>query len=189
MKVQPSRCALKDGRAGGIRSARWRMGWILLLGIGLHAADSPQGTPPRSAGALPAWESGVVDGWTFTLRGDGRLKARFTGARARPVSGVEFDVEDLEVETFRTDGELDVIAASPACRVRMTNDTFVISSPGSLSLRQADGRFSVFGTGFVWDHGEQRLVMTNQVETRIRFEWPIQAWRQPEPAAVSGTDP
>ncbi len=116
--------------------------------------------------------SGVVEGWTFTLREQGALKARFSGALARPVHSSEFDVEQLHVETFRADGEPDVVARAPQCRVIFTNDSFVVRSTGPLHLVQVDGRFEVDGRGFVWDHAAQNLVVTNRGQTRLRVDLP-----------------
>lgn len=115
----------------------------------------------------------VVRNWAFTLQKDGRTQGRFKGGVATPVGGLRaFDVEDFHVDTFRADGELDLTAESPACRVYLTNDSFIVTSPGALRVVQAEGRFELSGEGFYWDQGAQRLVISNRVKTLLAIPLP-----------------
>lgn len=153
------------------------VGWIFGLTVPGSVAV-PQQTSAQQTSSIESG-AGVVEGWTFTLRDQGVLKARFSGVKARPLTASEFDVERLRVETFRPDGEADVVAEAPACRVVFTNDSFVVRSPGALLLRQVDGRYEVDGSGFVWDHSAQNLVVTNRGQTRLRVDLPNPAeWNQ-----------
>jgi hypothetical protein len=111
--------------------------WILLAGWAF--AQGPAGAPAPSA----------VKDWSFTLQKQGRTHGRFRGASALPVPGVRaFDVTGFHVDTFREDGEPEIAADSPACRVSITNDSFVVTSPGELKIAHADGRFELSGEGF-----------------------------------------
>jgi hypothetical protein len=58
-------------------------------------------------------------------------------------------------------------AESPACRVYLTNESFIVTSPGALKVVQAEGRFELSGEGFYWDQGVQRLVISNRVKTLL----------------------
>ncbi len=118
--------------------------------------------------------SSMVRDWAFTLQKDGRTHGRFKGGVATPVAGYRaFDVENFHVDTFRADGELDLTAESPACRVYMTNDSFIVTSPGALKVAQAEGRFELSGEGFYWDQGAQRLVISNRVKTLLAIPLPV----------------
>ena len=136
-------------------------GAALLWMLALHAQAPSQGTP-----------GSMLRDWSFTLQKDGKVQARFKGARAVPVGPRTFDVEDLRVNTFAPDGDAQITAESPACRVLVTNDAFIITSPGPVRIVHADGRFSVDGVGFRWDHGAGRLTISNRVQTMARVRWP-----------------
>jgi hypothetical protein len=125
----------------------------------LIAGPPSQGTP-----------GSALRDWSFTLQKDGRVQARFKGGRAIPAGPRSFDVENLHVDTFAADGESQISADSPSCRVVVTNDAFIITSPGPVKIAHADGRFSVEGVGFRWDHGAGRLSISNQVETLARIQ-------------------
>ena len=133
----------------------------LLWMLALHAQAPTQGTP-----------GSMLRDWSFTLQKDGKVQARFKGARAVPAGPRTFDVEDLHVDTFAPDGDAQITAESPACRVLVTNDAFVITSPGPVRITHADGRFSVDGVGFRWDHGAGRLTISNRVQTMARVRLP-----------------
>ncbi len=125
----------------------------------------------RSASDEPA--AGAVQGWTFALRQDGRLQARFAGETAVPLALRQFRVRGLRVETFRADGERDIVGVAPACEVSFTEgNSFLVTSPGPLEVTQADGRFTVSGEGFRWNHETQRLTLTNNVRTLLRLSLP-----------------
>lgn len=134
----------------------------VLLGMLVLHAQAPTQDAPGS----------TLRDWSFTLQKDGKIQARFKGARAVPVGPRTFDVEDLHVDTFAPDGDAQITAESPGCRVLVTNDAFVITSPGPVRLTHADGRFSVDGVGFRWDHGAGRLTISNRVQTMARVRLP-----------------
>lgn len=136
-------------------------GAALLWVLALHAQAPTQDAP-----------GSTLRDWSFTLQKDGKIQARFKGARAVPVGPRTFDVEELHVDTFAPDGDAQITAESPGCRVLVTNDAFVITSPGPVRLTHADGRFSVDGVGFRWDHGAGRLTISNRVQTMARVRLP-----------------
>jgi hypothetical protein len=139
-----------------------------LLVAGAVVAQSPAQAP--AAGA-----NGEIQGWTFALRDGARLLAKFGGATARPAAVGEFDVQALHVETFRGDGELDLVADAPACRVTLGGDGFLVTSPGPLKLAQENGRFAVESEGFRWDHAAGKLTLSNNVRTLLRLTLPAPA--------------
>ncbi len=126
---------------------------------------------PAPVSAAPEPEQ-VVKNWNFTMRKDNRTQGRFRGSTARVVAPQTFDVSEMKAETLRTDGELDIVAQAPECRLTVTTNGFVATSPGALVLNQADGRFGLTGEGFLWDHGAQRLVVSNNVDSFIKITLP-----------------
>lgn len=140
----------------------------LVVGWGLVRSQTPAPAPTAPAPS-------AVKNWSFTLQKEGRTQGRFKGETALPVPtpGLRaFDVTGFHVDTFRADGEPDVTADSPACRVTITNESFVVTSPGPLKVVDAAGRFELSGEGFHWDHGNQRLVLSNRVRTLIAIPLP-----------------
>jgi len=132
----------------------------LLLGLGLVAvAQGPAANPIRD--------------WTFTLRkAGGPTQGTFRGQTALPVGDRVFEVQGIEVNTFRKDGEPDLRAKAPNCRVQLTNDGFLATSPGPLQVEHVEGRFELSGEGFRWDHGAQHLVISNRVRTSVLVRLP-----------------
>lgn len=155
----------------GVPMMAWVLGGLILLP--LHSQEARREAAPAAAGS-------ALRDWSFTLQKEGKVQARFKGARAVPAGARAFDVQDLHVDTFTPEGEAQIAADSPACRVLVTNDAFIITSPGPVRIAHADGRFAVSGVGFRWDHGAGRLAISNRVETTARV-------RLPEPAARSRT--
>jgi hypothetical protein len=129
-----------------------------------------------SLGAVAWGQAPVVKpirDWTFTLRKPGGpTQGTFRGETALPVADRVFEVEGIEVNTFRKDGEPDLRAKAPACRVQLTNDAFLATSSGRLQVEQVDGRFELSGEGFRWDHGAQHLVISNRVRTTVLVRLP-----------------
>ncbi len=131
---------------------------VAVIAAGWALAQTPAAAPVTSA----------VRNWNFTLKKDGRTHGLFHGGRAVPstVAGLmAFDVEEFHVDTFGADGQPQMTAESPACRVVLSNSSFIVTSPGALRVVQADGRLELTGEGFHWDHGAQRLVVSNKVRT------------------------
>lgn len=152
-----------EGLKAATISKAWVMGAMLLAhGRAQEASRGPSQDAPGS----------TLKDWSFTLQKEGKVQARFKGSRAMPAGARVFDVENLHVDTFTPDGEAQITAESPACRVLVTNEAFVITSPGPVRITHADGRFAVAGVGFRWDHGAGRLSISNRVETTARVRLP-----------------
>ncbi len=139
------------------------MGWLVgMNGLCLAAVMLAQ-----APGVKP------IRDWTFTLRKPGGpTQGTFRGETALPVADRVFEVQGIEVNTFRKDGEPDLRAKAPACRVQLTNEGFLATSPGTLQVEQVDGRFELSGEGFRWDHGAQHLVISNRVRTTVLVRLP-----------------
>ncbi len=79
------------------------------------------------------------------------------------------EILGMQAETYRGQAK-DMIVEAPQCV--FNTRTKVASSAGALSIRTADGRFSIVGEGFRWEMGDSaqnsRLVISNQVQSSIR---------------------
>ena len=126
---------------------------------------------PATVAAAPE-PAQVVKNWNFTIRKDNRTQGRFRGATARVVAPRVFDVSQMKAETLRSDGELDIVAEAPECLVAITTNGFIATSAGALVLNQADERFGLTGEGFRWDHGAQRLTVSNNVVSFLKIALP-----------------
>ncbi len=152
-----------------------RISIAALLSAALVGCTEPPEKPhaPTNAPAAPGPAAvQTVRNWNFSLQKEGRTQGRFHGDTARIVAPREFDVESMKAETFRADGESDMVAESPACRVAITTNGFLVTSSGALKLTQADGRFGLTGEGFRWDHGAERLTVSNHVESFLNISLP-----------------
>ncbi|MFM7099540.1 MAG: hypothetical protein ACKO3N_00020 [Verrucomicrobiota bacterium] len=146
------------------------MGGLAGLGFWLARAQAPAPPGPQSPATSPP--AGGAQGWVFTLRESGQVRARFGGATAAPLGTNRFDVRQLAVDTFSAAGEADLSATAPRCEVTLAGGGFVAQSPGEIRIVQADGRFTLQGQGFHWDHGAQRLALSNRVRARVQLTLP-----------------
>jgi hypothetical protein len=95
-----------------------------------------------------------------------QVKARLSGAEASPLPGALFDLKEMKVEKFSVDGRLEAVVEAPQCVYAPLDH--VATSPGHLELRSGDGKFRVEGDGFLWEEGEQSLMISNHVHTVIK---------------------
>jgi hypothetical protein len=151
------------------------LGWLLFSS--LPSSSAPPGKSAEANGTDASSPSAaqppqIVRNWNFSLKKDGREQGRFRGETALVVGPNQFEVSTLQVHTFRLDGEPDLSATSPNCRVAVTTNGFLITSSSRLELNQADGRFGLTGEGFRWDHGNQRLTVSNRVESFLVLSLP-----------------
>lgn len=146
------------------------MGGLAGLGFWLARAQAP--APAGPAGPANPSPGGGAQGWVFTLRESGQVRARFGGATAAPLGTNRFDVRKLAVDTFNGAGEPDLSATAPRCEVTLAGGGFVAQSPGEIRIVQAEGRFTLQGEGFHWDHGAQRLALSNRVRARVKLTFP-----------------
>jgi hypothetical protein len=133
-----------------------------------------------------AWLSAVNSGWAqadslplgyatnfssvayFEPPHELQVKARLSGTEASPLPGALFDLKQMKVEKFSTEGRLEAIVEAPQCVYAPLDH--VATSPGHLELRSGDGKFKVEGDGFLWEEGEQSLVISNHVHTVINTQ-------------------
>ena len=88
-----------------------------------------------------------------------------SGAEAQPQPGGLLIIKQLKLETFNTNGKLEVVVNAPEC----VYDTLkgMANSAGHLQLRTGDGKIRVEGDGFLWRQSDSFLTISNHVRTVI----------------------
>ncbi len=100
----------------------------------------------------------------------GNLKSRVQGDRATQQSGSKVLIEGLTVETY--DPRLAEEFGITSFTVKSTSSTFdaqekVIESSESVLGTSSDGSIQLSGVGFRFDQKQNKLVISNQVQTVI----------------------
>jgi hypothetical protein len=92
------------------------------------------------------------------------MKSRLSGIEAQP-QGQLLLIKQLKLETFDSNGVPGLIVKAPEC----VYDTVrgLANSPGHLRLETADGSSHVEGDGFLWLQSNQKLYISNHVQTVI----------------------
>lgn len=94
-----------------------------------------------------------------------QMESRLSGAEARPEPGGMLVIQQLRLETFDTNGAPGLIVKAPHCVYDVVHG--VASSPGHLRLETADGSSHVEGDGFLWLQANQKLYISNNVQSVI----------------------
>src|SRR6266446_1395764 len=97
-----------------------------------------------------------------------QLKSLLTGARAQPQPGGIYLITDAKFETFLEDGRREMLVEAPQCLYDARGDESV-HSEGPLSVKTADGKFSIAGDGFRWQTNSS-LFISNRVHTIVHPE-------------------
>ena len=115
--------------------------------------------------------TGSVKGGFRTMLHDtqNRKKTLIEGKTAKSgATASTFSLTELHLETYRDDGQTDMVANAPECTLDLT--ARVASSAGPFQATASDGRLSISGEGFYYDQKNSRLVISNKVHTIIRRE-------------------
>jgi hypothetical protein len=98
--------------------------------------------------------------------GENRLNCFVRGGAARTLPGGLIEIEQLQLQTYKPDGQADFVVEAPHCTFDPQRRT--ASSPGALQARTADERLAIRGEGFSWSQADGRLVISNRVQTVLR---------------------
>lgn len=97
---------------------------------------------------------------------NGRVTTMVTLENGRQNLNTELaTVEGLRIETYRylPQKMTNLIIEAPACEY-LNQKAW---SDGPIQLTSGDGRFTITGKGFLWDHEQSLLVVSNEVQTTI----------------------
>jgi lipopolysaccharide export system protein LptA len=92
-----------------------------------------------------------------------QMKWLLEGAKAQPQPGGRILIGGAKLQTFR---ENEMAVEAPECVYDQGQRS--ISSPGSLHLRTADGKFYLEGEGFLWQQTNSSLFVSNRVHTIVQ---------------------
>ena len=130
----------------------WRA-WALALGLlGLVPAAGAQDMVSRFS--APEW---------YPPPNQDRKKSLLSGQEGVPQPDGSIRFKMLKIETFRLNGEKELIAEAPECFYFPS--TKQVSSSGLLQVRNGDNTFFIEGSGFLFVQTNTSLVISNNVHT------------------------
>jgi len=99
---------------------------------------------------------------------DNKVKMRLSGTESLPLPGGFLDVKNMKVETYATNGAVQIKAESPQCTLRYAEQ--VADSPGHLEMQSGDGKIHVTADGFLFvlKQDAMSLNLSNNVDTIIK---------------------
>jgi hypothetical protein len=155
----------KQHTRGGLRSHRfpnWQRVSSGVLLSGLVMSSSMMSAQPSMSGRVKDFS------WPefYDPPHQNQMKSLLTGAEAQPQADGKFLIKELKLETYREDGEREIIVAAPECVYDSAQR--VANSAGRLQVQTGDGRFTIEGEGFLWQQTNASLVISNRVHTTIR---------------------
>jgi lipopolysaccharide export system protein LptA len=112
----------------------------------------------------------TITNWKAPIAGeDGRTAMEIRGSKATPsLASGQMEVTDFRLETYRYTPDqtrvTELVVESPLGRF----GTQGAGSGERLTLKSADDRFFIEGTGWSWSRASGLLVVSNAVETRVR---------------------
>jgi lipopolysaccharide transport protein LptA len=154
--------------------------WLLATGCGQSTPTAPAPAPaPQSAAPPPQTE----DVFKQTVNYDApyfKLKKMeiFGKTDSSSLVGNELRIKDFKINTYRLatndpaniTNALEMIVSAPECLLNQSEERG--SSAGPLTVRTADGRFLIEGTGYLWQQKgtNATLAISNHVFTTIQRE-------------------
>jgi hypothetical protein len=97
---------------------------------------------------------------------ENQAKTLLEGAKAEPQTGGWFLLTGVKLQTFSTNGTLQLLAEAPHCFFDSVHR--VVRSAGPLQVKTADGNFQLEGDGFLLQQTNLNLIISNRVHTIIR---------------------
>ncbi|MCS1409108.1 MAG: Lipopolysaccharide export system protein LptA [Verrucomicrobia subdivision 3 bacterium] len=122
--------------------------------------------PKPTAEAQPV-AGRVTGGWRMPLMEENRLKTLLTGEGAEPVESGFLRISKVKIEIYddQTPPQPRLVIDAPECFFDISEQQ--TSSSGQISLKGADGRYSIQGRGFAWIQAASQLSISNDVRTVI----------------------
>ncbi len=92
-----------------------------------------------------------------------QMKSHLEGSEAVPQPGNRVLVNNARLQTFRADGQKELLVETPQCVYDPA--ARIINSPGAIRISTADGKFFLEGLGFLWQQADSSVVISNEVRT------------------------
>jgi hypothetical protein len=137
--------------------------WLALAAMFLFIAvelDRAQQIPPAHATSFST-------DMYYEAPNDDKVKMKLSGTESLPLPGGFLDVKNMKVETYNTNGSVQMQAESPQCTLRYADG--VADSPGHLEMRSGDGKIHIAADGFLFvlKQDAMSLTLSNHVHTVI----------------------
>lgn len=126
-----------------------------------------------------------VAGEYFDPPNEQQMKSLIEGAEGRPLGNNVFQLTQLKLTTFQTNGQAEMIVLAPDCL--FDNASGIASSPGPLTVQTADGQFNLQGNGFHWLQNVSVLYISNDVHS-VLHKLTANDTNAPEAASPGGGD-
>ncbi|MFM2081537.1 MAG: hypothetical protein RL380_228 [Verrucomicrobiota bacterium] len=125
------------------------------------------------AGETPVLpEEGVLKGFVDPIHypppNQNQLWQVRRAAEARPQGNTNILLTDVTVETYTTNGALELSAHAPLCDWNIRSNT--ASSTGRVQITGGDGKLRHEADGFLWDNNAAKIFFSNNVHTVIQNE-------------------
>jgi lipopolysaccharide export system protein LptA len=144
----------------------WLVVWLSLFGVTpLTQAAPGQTSQPSLAGKVKNFK---VSPESYPAPHQQQMKSLLRGTEAEPQSNNRILVREATLETFRENGERELLIQAPECLYDPAQHS--ASSAGRLRVQTAEGKFSIEGQGFWWQQTNSSLSISNNVHTVIHPE-------------------
>lgn len=103
----------------------------------------------------------------YDVPNEDKVKMRLSGTESLPLPGGLLDVKNMKVETYDTNGAVQLQAQSPQCTLRYADG--VADSAGHVEMHSGNGKIHIAADGFllVLKQDAMALHLSNNVQTVI----------------------
>jgi hypothetical protein len=95
-----------------------------------------------------------------------QMKSLLRGAEAEPQPNGWVLIHELQLETYGTDGKLEMSVHAPQCYYNSATQS--ATSASHIEARSGDGHLMIEGEGFLWQPASSIFTISNRVHTTIR---------------------
>ncbi len=138
----------------------WALPLLLLAALAPFVGFGAQGSL-----GLSGIQKGFKAAEFFGPPNETRMQSLLQAEKVQPFSEKLFLLSGLTLQTYREDGEPELLIKAPQCLY--DRDAKSASSPGPLRVTTADGKFSIEGEGFSLLQTNSSLIISNRVWTMI----------------------
>lgn len=95
-----------------------------------------------------------------------QVKTYLEGAEAEPAGDGLILLRDATLQTFQTNGALEMTMTAPQCFFNTKDQT--VNSAGPFQMRMSDDALLQEGVGFSWQKLNSELIISNRVDTKVK---------------------
>jgi hypothetical protein len=95
-----------------------------------------------------------------------QVKSYLEGAEAEPQGDGMILLRNAKLQTFQTNGALEMTITAPQCFFNMKDQT--VNSAGPFQMRTSDDALLQEGVGFFWQKTNSEFIISNSVQTTVK---------------------